>query len=348
MSDSPLRIAVIGAGWVSRNRHLPILRRLAGVTPIGVVDRTLDRARSASSEFGLEHWSDSTRLSDVDWLRAADAVAIATPPRTHFALESEALSLGLHVVGEKPFAMTVAEGEELSERAAAAGRVLAIVHNFQFCRSVRRLIADVESGRLGKPVALEGFQLSNPRRRLPTWFEALPAGLFYDESPHLLYLLRRLGGGRLELQSAAATRDASGRSTPAMVTAFFSAGGIPARMTMNFVSPISEWQIAVLGEEQIGAADIFRDIYVRLPNDGRHEARTVLRTSLLSTWRHWLGYVASGRGHVRRTLVYGNDEVFRRFARAVRTSSAPEGISSGDALDVLRLEHEILRQARLS
>ena len=48
-------------------------------------------------------------------------------------------------------------------------------------------------------------------------------------------------------------------------------------------------------------------------------------------------------------LFYGNEEVFDRFGRAVESRMPPEGVSANDALEVLKMQHEVLeRQIRLA
>jgi hypothetical protein len=99
------------------------------------------------------------------------------------------------------------------------------------------------------------------------------------------------------------------------------------------------------GEHYLGDVDVFRDIYVRIPNDGAHTSWPVLRTSLAATWGHWVEHLASGPRHLAGTLRYGNDEVFRRFAAAVRAGREPDAIGAGDALAVLRMQHQIIDRA---
>src|SRR5262249_11727222 len=82
---------------------------------------------------------------------AADAVVIATPVKTHFALASAALAAGKHVLVEKPLCGSAAEGERLLELAAARDRVLSVGHVFLFnnaVRGVRNLIRSAELGRV--------------------------------------------------------------------------------------------------------------------------------------------------------------------------------------------------------
>jgi len=120
------------------------------------------------------------------------------------------------------------------------------------------------------------------------------------------------------------------------------AGEVPVSIQMNFEAPVSEWHVAAIGDKGIGTVDLFRDIAVYTPNDGDHKALEVLRSSASSSWHHWRGYVGSGLKHVRGTLRYGNDEVFRRFHAASLTGASPEAIDGLDALAVLKIQHWIL------
>jgi predicted dehydrogenase len=344
-----VRVALIGTGWVSTHRHLPSLRESGRADIVGVVDRNEARAAEVARRHRIRFHSSSIDLSKVEWLSSVEAVVIGTPPQTHRAIALQALSLGKHVLTEKPFAMTVGEGEELLLAADRAARTLAVVHNFQFSRAFLRLRADLESGRLGAVRAIEAWQWSSPARRLPVWYDDLPGGLFFDESPHLLYLLRALTGGALRLARAHAVPSRDGGRTPDTLTAFFETdSGVPSRMTLNFVAPVSEWYVAVLGSRAVGVVDVFRNVYLRLPSDGSHRLGGVFRTSLLATARHWFGQIRPGVEFVVGRARYGNVEVMRRFASACRTGEAPKAISKGDGLDVVRLQHAILAAANLA
>jgi scyllo-inositol 2-dehydrogenase (NADP+) len=347
-----LRTAVVGLGWVATHRHLPALKAHGGFDLVGVIDRHPETARRVAQQQGVARSHCGDKLEDVPWLSDVDAVVVATSPFMHHALISAALRLGKHVLTEKPFTMTLEEGRDLVALAQSAGRTLAIVHNFQFASSTRRLLDDVASGALGEVRGVIARQYGNPSRRLPAWTEQLPLGLFYDESPHLLYLLRRLSPGPLEMLACDVFPSTTGRNTPAVIQVQYACrraqgGAIPATLSLHFESPISEWHVTVLGDRALGDVDVFRDIYMRLPNDGEHDTMSVLRTSLTATWAHWSQHATRGPLHLTGKLLYGNDEVYGRFHAAATTGRALEGVSARDALAILQMQHEILERKRV-
>ena len=344
---SRIKVAAVGLGWVALHRHLPVIDRSARFEVVGVIDRTPERADTVARQRGYRHSACAGTLAEVPWLDDIDAVTVATAPMAHHPLIREALARGKHVLTEKPFTMTVAEGEDLVQCAANAGRKLAIVHNFQFARSTLRLKADVASGALGAITGIDAVQFGNPARRLPVWYEQLPFGLFYDESPHLLYLLRSFAPS-LALARAMVVPSRRGMATPARVNAWFAADtcAFPITLSLNFESPVSEWYLMVFGEKALGILDVFRDIYVRLPNDGVHDTPRVLRTSAAATVQHWWQHIVSGIPHLTGRLFYGNEEVFDRFARAIDgDAGALAPIGPDSALSILKLQHAIVDRA---
>jgi predicted dehydrogenase len=327
------------------------MTRHGGFDIIGLIDRHPGTAERAAAAGGYPRFHCGDNLATVPWLDEVDAIVVATTPFTHYQATRSALRCGKHVLTEKPFAMTVEEGQDLMAISKDTRRVLAIVHNFQFARSTRRLIRDVEQGALGTVRGLVARQYGNPARRLPKWYEDLPLGLFYDESPHLLYLLRRLSPGPLRMLTCDVFPGTSGKITPALIQVQYESGTgtgrVPVTLSMHFESPISEWHVSVLGDRALGDIDVFRDIYLRLPNDGEHTTLSVLGTSLAATWGHWSQHVTRGPLHLAGRLLYGNDEVFARFHAAATGGPAVRDISADDALDVLRMQHEILERKRV-
>src|SRR5439155_22637367 len=85
-----------------------------------------------------------------------DAVVVATPVPTHFALAKEALEAGKHVFVEKPPAMRASEMDELVALAAASDRALMPGHLLLYHPGVLKLKELVDSGELGEVLCVYG------------------------------------------------------------------------------------------------------------------------------------------------------------------------------------------------
>jgi len=129
---------------------------------------------------------------DAVWARAGelDVVVIATPNRTHVPLAGAALRAGLHVVVDKPMAVTVASGLQLLDAARAASRLVTVYHNRRWDAdflTLRRLLAE---GALGDVLRFESrFERWRPEPK-PGWRESPEpgdaGGLLFDLGTHLI------------------------------------------------------------------------------------------------------------------------------------------------------------------
>ena len=335
MDDRTIRVACLGAGWSTRNRHLPGMRAHGGYEVTALVDPVPGRAAELAGAMGVPHHFEASAVSELPIASEIDAVVCAASPQAHAEVIADALRAGKHVLGDKPLTVGADECERVMALASERGLVLCTALNFQFARSVLETRRAIERGRLGKTRAVWAIQLSNPRRRLPEWYHDLPLGLFYDESPNLILLARTFAPAALEPLSATVVPGATDSgNTPAHVSAQLQAGGVP----------VSEWHVLVLGERGFASIDLFRDIAVIGRSDGRHDAPQVARTSLAATLSHWRGYLRSGPGHLRGRLRYGADEVYRRFHDAVHGRPA-EGIAAADGLAIARLQDWVVDSA---
>jgi predicted dehydrogenase len=145
--DKILRIAVFGAGhWgpnLIRNFHN---HQASEVT--WVVDRDEARLALTRSRYPeIQVTTDAAHaLADPD----VDAVVVATPTTTHYALALKSLQAGKHVLVEKPMATRLAEAEELCELAERNGRVLMVGHVFLFNSAIRRVKEYLDREEIGK------------------------------------------------------------------------------------------------------------------------------------------------------------------------------------------------------
>lgn len=102
----------------------------------------------------------TTVLADILDDAAVDAVAIATPVNTHYAIARAALEKGKHVLLEKPLAASVAQGIELVELAAEKKLRLMCDHTFCYTGAVRKIKQIVDAGELGELLYLDSIRIN--------------------------------------------------------------------------------------------------------------------------------------------------------------------------------------------
>ena len=149
-----VRIGVVGAGALGFH-HTRILRDVPGASLVGFHDANAERAAKVSEELDVPAFDTLEALLD-----RVDAVSIAVPTPAHHRIASPALERGLHVLIEKPIAVTLEEADDLLAIARRTGAVLQIGHVERFNRAVRAALPYVEAPRFIESDRLAPF---NPR-----------------------------------------------------------------------------------------------------------------------------------------------------------------------------------------
>lgn len=331
---------MVGLGWVAQNRHIPCILRHPQARLVGVIDRRPDRIALCQRRIaGLK--TAVTSAGTAEWFDEIDAVVVTTDPFSHYAVAKEALDNGKHVLVEKPFMLSPDEAEDVVKTSVKNRLICAVSHNFLYSRSFLKLEQLIGRGELGEIIGIEGYQWSNPSRRLPEWYERLPLGLFYDESPHLLYLIRELAGAEPTLRNVDIVLSKNGSQTPYSVFLSYDAVRFPIRVSMLYQATLSEWQLVVLGTKKVAFVDIFRDILMVVPNDGRHRAGNIINTSAVMIGSHLFGTLTTGMRMFAPGLFYGTEKITDIFINSVLDHQPPQKISSGDGSAVVNMQHQI-------
>jgi len=141
-----VRVAVVGLGYWGPN----LLRNFNELSD-AVVTCVCDRRPQAFEKIRRRYPAVRCRTSYERVLAdpALDAVAIATPVATHYALASAALEAGKHVFVEKPLAASYEEAEQLVEIARRRGLTLMCGHTFLYSPPVNAIKALIDEGELG-------------------------------------------------------------------------------------------------------------------------------------------------------------------------------------------------------
>ncbi|MBK1648350.1 Gfo/Idh/MocA family protein [Rhabdochromatium marinum] len=151
-----LHVAVIGVGYLGRF-HALIYSRLPGVELVGVVDTNAGRAAEVAAEARTRAWDSAAALLDPDAAVKLDAVSIVVPTSAHLEVTRAFLAQGIHVLLEKPIAVTVAEGAELVALAEQHGAVLQIGHLERFNAGVMALAERIRAPRYIETQRLGAF-----------------------------------------------------------------------------------------------------------------------------------------------------------------------------------------------
>jgi predicted dehydrogenase len=162
-----------------------------------------------------ESWSRETRtpaFATLDELVEAcrpDVVIVATPPGAHADLCVRALELGAHVFCEKPFVATPEEADTVLAAAEAAGKQVAVNHEFREKPIFKAVKEEIGSAAAGRLVFCQIWQLMD----LPPWDEpvawraAMRDRTLFEGGVHLVDLLLTLMG---EVPSAVFARRSGG------------------------------------------------------------------------------------------------------------------------------------------
>jgi len=186
-----INVGIVGWGFASKVFHAPLILSAPGLRLAAV--SSSDPAKVAADLPGVRvHVSADALFADPE----IELVVIPTPNETHHPLAAAALDAGKHVVVDKPFAVTAAEGRNLVARAADANRLLSVFHNRRWDGDFLTVKKVLESGELGRVVHFEShFDRFRPAVRDRWREDAKPGGgLWYDLGSHLLDQSLRLFG----------------------------------------------------------------------------------------------------------------------------------------------------------
>lgn len=121
--SEPITTAVVGIGDISAV-HLAAIAGNPRVRLVGVCDVDPERAAQASERLGVPGFTDHQSLFDAVH---PQVVHVTTPHHQHVPVAVDAIEAGVHVLTEKPVGHTVAEAEELAERARTASVKVGLV-----------------------------------------------------------------------------------------------------------------------------------------------------------------------------------------------------------------------------
>jgi len=234
-----LTIAVVGAGYWGPN-----LARNFSSSPdwnlVAICDLDGERAQDLADRVG-----GAAVYTDLDELLARDdldAIAVATPARTHNGIALAALRAGKHVLVEKPLADSFDRGHEMVHEAATRGLTLMADHTYCYTPAVLKIRELIAEGALGEILFIDSV-------RINLGLIQPDVDVFWDLAPHDLSIIDFVlpGGLRPESVSAhGADPLGSGKACIGYLTVPLPNNAI-AHVHVNWLSPTKIRRIVIGG-----------------------------------------------------------------------------------------------------
>ena len=144
--NTNLRVGLLAYGAIGHEHNLAV-QGTPGLELTAVCDVNPDRI-SAARELApsVEAFSDATEMLDSGLI---DVVVVSTPPNSHYSWAKEALTRNVHVVLEKPMALTAEQCDELMQLAKAKELLLVVYQNRRYDADFVTMARLISEGAIG-------------------------------------------------------------------------------------------------------------------------------------------------------------------------------------------------------
>lgn len=202
-----LGLGIIGTGVAARELHWPALKQMRDRYQIvAVANRSYDKAEAFADMVGLDR---SAVYSEYRALLArddVDVVDLALPPQFNYQVARAAAEAGIHVICEKPIAVTMEDAHAMLALPEEFGIQVLIAENFRYDAAVQKARELIDEGEVGppfmmsyqyvQPVPPDDEIASRPWRQQP----AHAGGCLSDHGVHMIDVTRYLMGEVAEVQ----------------------------------------------------------------------------------------------------------------------------------------------------
>lgn len=260
-----IRTGIVGVGF-GVNAHLPALVAHPRFEVVALASPS--RAAGIAKERNIPHafTSCGEMLAGCD----LDAVVVAAPPFTHHHDVLASLKAEKHVLCEKPFALTVAQAQEMLDASTRAGTACGVAHEFRFVPQRMALKQLVANGHLDPLREIEithvaGWLRQSGDRKRGWWFERERGGGIAGALLSHVIDNATFVAGRPPLRTSGMLRtanptrvDAQGSFESTVDDGAFAiveyGNGLIARLTVDATTAVESFTFAVHGETRTAVA----------------------------------------------------------------------------------------------
>ncbi len=193
-NSAKVRYAVVGVGWISQAAFLPGVEHTGNSEVVALVTGDEVKAQKVGELYGIKKTYSYGEFDQLLTSGEIDAVYLATPNSDHVEFAVKTLESGIHLLLEKPMAVSVAECERIIAAAKQGGAKLMIAYRLHHEPGTLSALDVVRSHKLGKVRFFNSSfsqQVSGENHRARHGFWAGPVS---DMGPYPLNAVRNLFG----------------------------------------------------------------------------------------------------------------------------------------------------------
>lgn len=247
-ANGKLNLAVIGCGRIAQT-HLQAIGSLPQTNLVSVADINQEVVESVAQQFNCKPYRDYQEMIARE---AIDIVCVCTPPVQHPQVSIDALSKGIHVLCEKPFAIDSASARAMVEKAKEKGLHISMASKFRFVKDIIKAKGIIESGLLGEIVLFEITFCSrlNMQDRWSSNKAVSGGGVLIDNGSHAVDLARYLVGPIARVQAQHGKRIQKIEVEDTSMLFFESKNGVWGRVDLSWsIHKESDFYINVFGTD---------------------------------------------------------------------------------------------------
>lgn len=142
-----VRIGIIGAGWWAAENHIPALQQFGDAEVLAVCGLGADLNR-VQRQFGIPLATEDYR--ELLSAGGLDGVIVSSPHHLHFEHATAALEHGLHVLCEKPMALSAGHARQMAELALACSLHFLIAYGWNYADFASEAKKHIQAGEVGR------------------------------------------------------------------------------------------------------------------------------------------------------------------------------------------------------
>jgi UDP-N-acetylglucosamine 3-dehydrogenase len=247
-----MKAAVIGAG-VMGSHHARVYAEMENVELCAIADPDATAAHKVAKRYRSPVYADYRELLDKEHI---DLASVAVPTRLHDEIACEIMSRGIHVLVEKPLALSLQQGQHIIDTAQRFGVKLAVGHIERYNPAVVEIKRRLDTQELGRI-----FQL-HARRLSPFPGRVQDVGVILDLATHDIDVMRYLVNCDVDRVFAETERKAHFSCEDLVSALIRFSNGVIGVLDVNWLTPTKVRQLAVLGERGMFLADyLTQDVY---------------------------------------------------------------------------------------